>query len=347
LWYFFAGSVSLFRENINAWEKLPMRAEQVKPAHTIEADFDKAIANIDKHYDVYGDHRFFLNPPTEHFPFISAFFAINIDGIDAQTGEDHSDVHLIIDPQTGEILGNGGQFKYGDFVYKLHYELGLGTAGLYFVGFITLFFFVAVLSGLVIHWRKLFKNFFQYRKDKSKDKWLDAHNIIGTMGLPFHVMYAFTGLVFNLLIVYQISYALILYQGDQDRLLVAAGYVEPQSETSDIKRSITNLNDIVKIAERDMGNVAPSRIMIKHFGDDNAVATFRSQRKDRFATETAAHYRISSGERLYLTKDNYDNAVRSGLEIIASLHFGDFAGYGLRIAFFLTRFSHLLCDFNR
>jgi uncharacterized iron-regulated membrane protein len=342
---FFAGSISLFRENINAWEKLPIAAQQVKHIDSIEADYDKAITNISDNYDVYVEHLFYLTPPKPHYPFISAFFAKNIEGIDPETGEDHADVHLVVDPQTGEILGDGDQFEYGDFIYQLHYNLGLGSTGLYFVGLITLFFFVAVLSGLVIHWRKLFKNFFQYRKDKSKDKWLDAHNIIGTMGLPFHIMYAFTGLVFNLVIVYQISYALILYQGDQERLLAAAGYSEPHININDIERPITNLNEIVKIAKQDMGdqsmgdqdtgNVVLKRIMIDHFGDDSAVAIFRADRADRFATETAAHYRISTGERIYLTRDNYDNSVRSGLGVIASLHFGDFAGYGLRIAFFL------------
>lgn len=332
---FFAGAISLFKDNILAWEKLPAYHQKNMPVNVIDADYDKAIEQISNSYDVYVDHLFYLYPPSEHSPFIEAYFAKNIDGLDPVTGEDHTDVYLTLDPTTGEILGEAGKFNYGNFVYQLHYNLGLGRAGLYFVGLITLFFFVAVLSGLVIHWRKLFKNFFQYRKEGNKNKWLDAHNLIGTMGLPFHVMYAFTGLVFNLLIIYQISYALILYQGDQDKLLTAAGANQPHLELTNIATPVTGINELKQIAMQKMGGIEPERIAIDHFGDENAVAIFSGSRKDKFATNAEVHYRIKDREEVYVTLDNYDNAVRSGLTIIARLHFGDFAGYGLRIVFFL------------
>ncbi|MGB0860298.1 MAG: PepSY-associated TM helix domain-containing protein [Pseudoalteromonas spongiae] len=332
---FFAGSISLFRENIVAWEKLPIHANQTVSTDSQNVSYDNAIATINKHYDVYVDHRFYLLPPTEHSPYIEAYFAKNIEGTDPETGEDHSDVHIMLDAQSGEIIGNADTMDFGNFVYQLHYNLGLGRIGLYFVGIITLFFFVAVLSGLLIHWRKLFKNFFQYRKDSNKDKWLDAHNIIGTMGLPFHVMYAFTGLVFNLVIVYQISYALVLYQGDQQKLLAAAGFNEPHIDIIDNKMTMNGIDRLREMAEKDMDNAIIDRIMIEHFGDESAVAIFTGQKQDRFATETAVHYQLSNQQQIYLTKDNYDNAVRSGLGVIARLHFGDFAGYGLRLAFFL------------
>lgn len=332
---FFAGSISLFKDNIVAWEKLPVHAQQINAVQNNEVDYDKVIATIAKNYDVYVDHRFYLLPPNEHSPFIDAYFAKNITGLDPKTGEDHTDVHISLDARTGEIIGEAGKFNYGNFVYQLHYNLGLGRIGVYFVGIITLFFFVAVLSGLVIHWRKLFKNFFQYRKDGNKDKWLDAHNIIGTMGLPFHVMYAFTGLVFNLVIVYQISYALVLYQGDQQKLLAAAGFNEPHLAITNQTVPITGINELEKIAAKEMGDVPVNRVMIEHFGDESAVVIFQAQRADKFSTETEAHYQISNQELIYLTKDNHNNAVRSGLGVIARLHFGDFAGYGLRVAFLL------------
>lgn len=332
---FFAGSISLFRDNILAWEKLPVHAKKIESVSNIDANYDKAIESIANNYDVYVDHTFYLYPPTEHSPFIDAYFAKNIDGLDPLTGEDHTDVYITLDAQTGEILGEAGKFNFGNFVYRLHYNLGLERPGLYFVGLITLFFFVAVLSGLVIHWRKLFKNFFQYRKDGNKDKWLDAHNIIGTMGLPFHVMYAFTGLVFNLVIVYQISYALILYQGDQAKLLDAAGANQPHLELAEKAYPVQGINELNLLAQERLGGIVPDNIRIDHFGDENAVAIFAGSREDRFATDAEVHYRIKDHQEVYVTLDNYDNAVRSGLNVIARLHFGDFAGYGLRVAFFL------------
>ena len=101
--------------------------------------------------------------------------------------EENRDKHIIFSAD-GSILGDSQGFAWGDFVYELHYNLYADNVGLYFVGVITLFFFVALLSGVVIHWRKIIKNFFQYRVSANKDKLLDAHNLIGVMGLPFHIM---------------------------------------------------------------------------------------------------------------------------------------------------------------
>ncbi|RXJ74821.1 hypothetical protein CS022_00955 [Veronia nyctiphanis] len=155
------------------------------------------------------------------------------------------------------------------------------------------------------------------------------------MGLPFHIMYAFTGLVFNLVIVYQISYAVLLYQGDQERLLQAAGFNEPHIEESGNALPMSGLNALVEKAKADIGNQPFRRIVIEHFGDTSAVAIFQNRSVDHFSTQAEVHYRFSDQSQTYITHDNYDNAVRSGLQVIASLHFGDFAGYGLRIAFFL------------
>ena len=63
--------------------------------------------------------------------------------------------------------------------------------------------------------------------------------------------------------------------------------------------------------------------------------TFRGDDKSQFSTRKEVTYHIASGRELYLTKNNYDNDIRGGLAVIASLHFGDFAGYSLRILFFV------------
>jgi uncharacterized iron-regulated membrane protein len=235
----------------------------------------------------------------------------------------------------GSILGQGGGTHWSDFLYKLHYNLHIPVVGLYFVGVITLFFFVALLSGVVIHWRKIISKFFQYRKEGKKDKLLDAHNLIGVMGLPFHIMYAFSGLVFNLLIIYQISYAVVLYGGDQTKLFEAAGVVDVHLDETNIKIPVVGLDKLLARAKSSVGEVTFKRMSIDHFGDESASVTFRGLDKSQFSTRKEVTYHIASERELYLTKDNYDNDLRGGLSIISSLHFGDFAGYLVRVLFFM------------
>ena len=88
-------------------------------------------------------------------------------------------------------------------------------------------------------------------------------------------------------------------------------------------------------AQNSVGKVYFNTVSIDHFGDESASVTFRGQDKNQFSTRKEATYHIASGRELYLTKDNYDNDLRGGLAVISSLHFGDFAGYLVRVLFFI------------
>ena len=322
---FFAGSLSLFLKDISVWERNP---HFVTMGERNDFSLDAVVADVSKSYNVNTHGYFGLSLPTADQPITNIYFEEEV------SEEVHVDKHLLVSPD-GKLLGDGAGFDWGVFLYKLHYNLHIPTVGLYFVGIVTLFFFVALLSGVVIHWRKIINKFFQYRKDGKKDKLLDAHNLIGVMGLPFHIMYAFSGLVFNLLIIYQISYAVVLYGGDQNKLFKAAGVVDVHLEETDIRLPVVGLDKLLAKAKSSLGEVTIGRISIDHFGDESASVTFRGMDESQFSTRKEATYHIASGRELFLTKNNYDNDLRGGLAVISSLHFGDFAGYAMRILFFV------------
>ncbi len=322
---FFAGSLSLFRDDILAWERDPnFVVHQSNNSFSLDAIINQVTNDYD--VDIHG-HFLLLMPRADKFS-ASVYFEEKL------SDEEHRDKHIIFSAD-GSILGDSQGFAWGDFVYELHYNLYADNAGLYFVGVITLFFFVALLSGVVIHWRKIIKNFFQYRVSANKDKLLDAHNLIGVMGLPFHIMYAFSGLVFNLLIVYQISYALVLYGGDQTKLFEAAGVVDVHLPETNIAVPVVGIDRLLVTAKEALGEVTIANLSIDHVGDESASVTFRGVDETQFSTRKEVTYHIASGRELYLTKNNFDNDLRGGLSVIASLHFGDFAGYTLRIVFFI------------
>src|SRR3546814_21003212 len=60
----------------------------------------------------------------------------------------------------------------------------------------------SLLSGVVIHLPKLLQNLFALRPGRNlKQFWQDAHNVIGVLSLPMHVMFAITGALLCLLFV--------------------------------------------------------------------------------------------------------------------------------------------------
>lgn len=81
------------------------------------------------------------------------------------------------------------------FFFELHYSLHAGMPGIYIVGLAGMFMLVALVSGVIIH-RRIFKDFFTLRPAANGQRArLDAHNLFGVLGLPFHLVLAYTGIV--------------------------------------------------------------------------------------------------------------------------------------------------------
>jgi uncharacterized iron-regulated membrane protein len=107
-----------------------------------------------------------------------------------------------LDPLTGAVrLGEpeprataGG---YG--LYRMHYVLHYMSYewGMRIVGVCTMLMLIAIVTGVITH-KKIFADFFTFRPGKGQRSWLDAHNAISVMALPFFLMITYSGLVFFL-----------------------------------------------------------------------------------------------------------------------------------------------------
>src|SRR5690606_25693579 len=94
-----------------------------------------------------------------------------------------------------------------ELVNALHYSLGIPVAGTWLMGIVSLLYGVALVSGVVIHLPKLVADLFALRPGRNlKRFWQDAHNLIGVLGLPMHIMFAVTGALLCLVMV--VSFAL-------------------------------------------------------------------------------------------------------------------------------------------
>ena len=85
----------------------------------------------------------------------------------------------------------------GQTLYRMHYNLHYlpRTAAHYLVGVASMFMLLAIVTGVIIH-KKLFRDFFTFRPAKGQRGWLDAHNMLSVLALPFHLMITYSGLLF-------------------------------------------------------------------------------------------------------------------------------------------------------
>ncbi len=326
---FLAGSISLFRNEINQWAELPhhpidLTAEDKPLLEIIEEKLAVYPLNTEEHLTIV--------LPGERNP----YYRMAIDLLPEKENEGPENVATLkIDPKTGATMDQPGSFELATFIYALHYNLKIPFIGEYVVGVITLFFFFAILSGVFIHAKKIFANFFVYRRNRKRTKLLDMHNVVGVVSLPFSLMYAISGLVFNLLIVYQIAFAVILYQGDQEALREDAGFtVFSAPAQTGIALDMSPAVDLIKKTESRFG-ATPVLARFYNYGDESAVLQMVGKDKNYFHQNYQIFYRISTGEIIRQTGWENNSALENGLRVLATLHFGDFAGLDLRVLYFI------------
>ncbi|PCJ27994.1 MAG: peptidase [SAR86 cluster bacterium] len=324
---FFTGSISFFRDEIQLWATsayVQTQSTQSESNLALSEVMELAIAgrafNAKEHLVIY--------PPTEHEPYYTAY----VDIIGNEGSDDY--VGLIMDPVTGDVVGNPDSFFLADFLYILHYSLNL-PFGMYIIGFVALFFLFSIFSGVLIHASDMVKGFFRYRADgRKRSQLLDLHNIIGVVSLPYTLMLAITGLIFNLVIIYQIAFGVILYEGDIDALLVDAGFVTVEPQWQDQPWSNPPIDELYEQQIQRWDSI-PSQIRVYNYGDESAVLEFYGPMGNEFAGQYGIAYNLSDRSVVFAQTPDNPNAVTNGLDVVATLHFGAFGGLDLRFVYFL------------
>jgi uncharacterized iron-regulated membrane protein len=195
----------------------------------------------------------------------------------AQGGGFHRGPRLVLDPATGERLA-GRETAGGNFLYRFHFELyGMDRLwGRWIVGIATLFMFVAIVTGVIVH-RNIFKDFFTFRPAKGKRSWLDAHNGSSVLSLPFHIVITFSGLLLfgNMMIPTALQR---VYQGDMSAYRRAA--TSPMTRAAPTPPAgeyapLTDLAPLLAIAQKTWQERAAGSITITNPGDRNAIVEVR------------------------------------------------------------------------
>ena len=111
----------------------------------------------------------------------------------AQSGPDAAWTCAAIDPRTGEVVAEREQLA--SFVYRLHFLWHDRAPFLYYVaGAAAMAMLLIVVTGLLIHWKDLLRQLHRFRRDRGQRVlWSDMHKVLGVMGTPFQLVYAFTG----------------------------------------------------------------------------------------------------------------------------------------------------------
>jgi len=181
---FLTGSLAFFRPEITRW----MQPEiQVQPAPAVQA-----VATAQRYLaeNAPDAKRWFITPPSDREPLIQLLYQIP----KPKPGE-RGFVRVKLDAATGQAV-TPRQTRGGDFFYRFHFELETAFPwGRWLASIAGMFMLVAIISGIITH-KKIFADFFTFRPGKGGQRaWMDGHNVLSVLGLPFHLMITFSGLV--------------------------------------------------------------------------------------------------------------------------------------------------------
>jgi len=328
---FVCGSLSFFKHNIHAWEQYHHQDKKLSDTILSPAEITKII--LDRNYNIPADHRVLLIFPSDNTPYYQAYFST-----ETEDGQ-HQRFQLFLDPDTGKELDETKQNYYlAEYLYKLHIDLNI-PAGKEIIGIVSLIFLVIIFSGILIHLRKLIKYFYQYRTKKTKDAYLDGHNLIGVTSLPYTFIYALTGVMFNLSILFQAGFGYLVYQGDIDALSQTSGFTSPTNiQTSGQPMNWQDIDLAVDDANQKLSGAKVYLAKIFAFGDENAQVELRlvdtnSVTERLTITYPLKNYQESSQVHVL------DNPVQGTFHILKQLHYGNFGGFTLLIVYFLLGIS--------
>ena len=309
---FLGGTLACFDKELDYWMRPALHQLAPRP---ISMDAAAAtLRGMAPHAETL-----YLRPPSARDPSIHGFVF--------EPGKPYIDVAL--NPRDGKLLP---ATVGGNFFFVLHYNLQAGTLGVYLVGLAGMLMLLALISGVIIH-RRVFKDFFVFRPQAGGQRaWLDGHNLTGVLGLPFHLMIAYTGVII-MMSSYMSAGVQIGYHGDLASYYSALSGAPPTVAQHQPPAHLASLDPILRDAVQRLGGPVQS-LEIERIHDASTTVTALS----------AGNNQVAGGQRSLVYDGIYgrfkgeDSAPPTAYrtyQFLSGLHRVQFGGTAIRWLYFL------------
>ena len=323
---FYTGAITIFTEQVEAWESYVVATSPVQ-------NYDQAQRLVDQ--------------VLKETPAAAANLRLGLSTSDqpqhkARWFEKLEDStfknHTFMLQEDGALSIEHNKKRLARFIYRLHYTAGLPSSfGLQVLGIICLIYGVALVSGVLIFLPSFLKNLSIVRMGANKKRfWLDTHNVIGVFTLPWHVMYAWSSALLALSIYFMAPFQFMVFDTDLVDIIGPDIGVVQQAEPSGKRSDILPVEKLVAIAQREVPNMAVTRLHYKHAGDSNGTVRLSGNANAGTLVPRAKVYvSTSTGEVLSVENPDSASVGSTFLRGLYSLHFADFSGYTVKIVYFV------------
>ncbi|ANI21706.1 hypothetical protein AB870_21855 [Pandoraea faecigallinarum] len=220
-------------------------------------------------------------------------------------------------------------------VNALHYSLSIPTYGLYLMGVVSLFYGMALISGVIVHLPRVTRDIFALRPGRNlKRFWQDAHNAIGVLSLPFHIVFALTGALLCLSLPLMMAFNVLTFENKlAPQFLQMTGAVPAKVTPVDGKP--LSLQAVLARAEHAAPGMETTAVAWSRYGKPDAVAEVYGEASDSLGVFGAVAVRLNDGEIVGQHSPGVRDANHAVLSMIYGAHFGNFAGNVMRWVYFI------------
>lgn len=220
-------------------------------------------------------------------------------------------------------------------LYHLHYLWHPALPELeYLAGLLGIAFLLAVITGVVIHWKDLRRQWGQLRPDLGqKTWWSDLHKVLGLFGLPFQVVWVYTGVLVALGPVLITALSGPVFAKDSDAARIAWNEPVLPDVLPPVRAVPITLDEAQRIAERELPGFTPIAFAVLGHGTPKAAirafGEIAGPGPDRYATVTL---HAPTGAVLHVDAAATDLPSHRVRRWLGGIHYGYFGGLGMRVA---------------
>ncbi|MEM8995403.1 MAG: PepSY-associated TM helix domain-containing protein, partial [Acidobacteriota bacterium] len=317
----FSGTLALFERDLLAWERPAVRlAPGGAERMAVDPLLERARARLGNDKDL-----FVVLPSADG----ARLHARSLDGGDVE--------EVFVDPYSGAVVdGESGHTAF-EFLTHLHTDLHLPRPiGRYLVGLLGVVLMMSLISGAMAH-PKVIKDLFLLRwRPSLRLTASDVHKQVGVWGLVFGMVIAFTGAVIGLLGLIAPLMVLSAFGGDVGEATEA--FSGPRFDAVGRPAEMLPVGPLVAEVEEQRPGFKTTSLLFEHWGDEAAEVAIildRSPYRQLTAGET---HRVSlvDGTTLYASSFTERGLGARLFGAMQPLHYGRFAGLGLKLLYFVS-----------
>lgn len=236
----------------------------------------------------------------------------------------------------GQLLPTARDTRGGGFFAVFHFTLHYLPVrwGRWIVSICTMVMLVAIITGVITH-KRFFADFFTFRPGKGQRSWLDAHNALGVLALPYHTMICYSGLV--TLMFLTMPWAIKQLYPDNNNAFFAAALPQaprlpPAAGTAAPLADLTPL--LAQSAQHWQGIAA--RVTVQRPNDAAARVIIQRHEDGHLSNQRQSMYFNGVDGALTGTSGDAPSAVAQTRSTLLGLHLAHFAEPWIRALMFMS-----------